>query len=148
MNITLAAALYGAHRCGPIGEYSRRRDLTEGRRCARAPNGSDRWEPGVLLIVVHGMQKPPAESPTERLARYRRQAQECRDKAAHGLDQKSRRRCTALAEYYDLLITLENVSAPGGVKRWGADRAEIAVRATKAWDRKRAPGVALHGPSR
>ena len=60
------------------------------------------------------MQKPHAESRTERLARYRRQAQECRDNAARGLDQKNQRRCTALAEYYDLLIMLENVSAQAG----------------------------------
>ena len=60
------------------------------------------------------MAKPTIESQTDRLARYRRQAQECRDKAAHGLDQKSQRRFTALAEYYDLMIMLENVSVQAG----------------------------------
>ena len=55
------------------------------------------------------------ESQTERLARYQRTAREWRDKAAaDGLDLKSRRHFTALADYYDLLIMLENVPARAG----------------------------------
>ena len=46
------------------------------------------------------MPKASAETRTERLARYQRKAQERRDKATDGLDQKSRRHFTVSAEYY------------------------------------------------
>ena len=60
------------------------------------------------------MNKVCAETGVERLARYRRKAQKWRDQAAHDADAGSRYHHIALAEYYDLLIMLENESARAG----------------------------------
>ena len=60
------------------------------------------------------MKKACAETGVERLARYRRKAQEWRDRAACAADAASRYHQIALAEYYDLLAALENEAARAG----------------------------------
>jgi hypothetical protein len=62
---------------------------------------------------------PHAETHAERLARYRRLAEECRDQAALTLDSEIRFYLRHIAECYELLATIEAGDVPGAL---AADR--------------------------